>query len=58
MTMTQLAAEVSVDKGTFSKIENGKVEPKAALVERVAGALGVPMARFYGPLPDEDVATA
>lgn len=50
--MTQLAAEVSVDKGTFSKIENGKVEPKAALVERIAELLCGSTAAFYGDLPD------
>lgn len=51
MSLTSLAADVGTDKGTLSRIETGKSDPKTELVERVAARLGLTMVEFYGEIP-------
>jgi transcriptional regulator with XRE-family HTH domain len=46
-TLTSLAAEAGMAKGTLSKIENGQVSAPVSSLLRLADAMGVPLADFF-----------
>jgi len=48
MPQEELARRVGVSKGTISRYESGTRDPSFSMVERIAGALGVSLAKFFG----------
>jgi transcriptional regulator with XRE-family HTH domain len=51
MTQEQLSLESRVPTAQISKIENGKGNPQVDTLVRLAGALGVPVAKLVEGLP-------
>jgi len=55
LTLDDLAKKAKVDRGTISRIENGKVPKcRAETVRRLSDALGVEPEVLTGPLPEDD----
>ena len=48
-SMESLAARCGVSKSMISLIERGEASPTAAVLEKLAGGLGVAMATLFGP---------
>lgn len=46
-TQTQLAKILDIDRTHLSKVENGKVRPSTALLERIANVLGCSIKDFF-----------
>jgi transcriptional regulator with XRE-family HTH domain len=47
LTQAELARRLGVDRSTINKIENGKIRPSLALLERIAAELGVSVKDFF-----------
>jgi transcriptional regulator with XRE-family HTH domain len=47
ITQTELAKRLNIDRTHLNKIENGKVKPSLALLERIAHELGVSVKDFF-----------
>jgi transcriptional regulator with XRE-family HTH domain len=47
LTQAELARRLGVDRSTINKIENGKIRPSLALLERIAHELGVSVKDFF-----------
>ena len=45
--IAQFAAEMGISEGMVSKIENGQVSPSLAMLQRLAGALSVPLTTLF-----------
>ncbi|MFE8704099.1 helix-turn-helix transcriptional regulator [Cytobacillus sp. FJAT-54145] len=41
ISQTELAERLNIDRTHLNKVENGKVRPSVALLERIAAELGV-----------------
>lgn len=50
VTQADLAAGAEMDNARLCRIENGKTEPRAEEIERLAAALGLSMPEFYGAI--------
>lgn len=48
----------TLDPGSLSRIENGKMIPKADLLESIARVLDLTMVEFYGDIPADDETAA
>src|SRR5215467_3673215 len=51
LTIASLARMIGVSPAAVSQIESGTVQPSLTTLRKLAGALGVPVFRFF--LPDE-----
>lgn len=49
LTQAELARKAGCDRNTISRIELGHFRPRAALAERMAQALAVPLESLYAP---------
>lgn len=47
LSQTELAKELESDRSYINQIENGKVTPSLALLERIAAALGRNLKDFF-----------
>lgn len=47
--LLKLAALTGLNKGTLSRLERGEIDPKYSTLERIAEALGVPVAHLVTP---------
>jgi len=47
LTQAELARQVGIDKVTMHRVETGQQPAAAALLDRLAGALGAPWTTFY-----------
>ena len=45
--IAQFAAEMNISEGMVSKIENGQVSPSLSMLQRLAGALSVPLTALF-----------
>lgn len=48
LSVRQLALMADLYYSALSRMEKGRQEPRAEEVERIAAALGITMAQFYG----------
>lgn len=48
MSRKSIADSIGVTHGALWKIENGRVEPKRATIERFCSVMGIPLAYLYG----------
>lgn len=56
LTLRDVACKAAVSEGHLSKVENEKIVPSLAVLHRVAGVLGLNLARlFEGPKADETI---
>jgi transcriptional regulator with XRE-family HTH domain len=55
LTLADLAATVSLDKGYLSKVERGLKVPSIATLLKLAKALSVPVSQLFGDSIDESV---
>jgi len=53
LSLRQLAKVIGASPSLLSQIENGKVMPSVDTLYLLSGALGVPVAAFFGGLPTE-----
>lgn len=52
LSLRGLAKEIGASPSLLSQIENGKVTPSVDTLYELAGALGTPVAAFFGDQPD------
>lgn len=56
LTLRDVACKVAVSEGHLSKVENGKVVPSLTVLHRLAGVLGLNLARLFDePQPGDRV---
>ena len=55
ITQVELANVIGVDRSTVTKWETGEAMPRAALVPKIAEALGCSIGDLYADVPQEGV---
>lgn len=58
VSQVDLAARTGIDNSAISRMEHGKQEPSASQLERIASALGLTMAQFYGDIAEPEKAAS
>jgi transcriptional regulator with XRE-family HTH domain len=55
LSQKEVAVSVSLDRGQYSRIENGKVEPTLSSLEKIAKAFSVKVTDFFSDENDYDI---
>jgi transcriptional regulator with XRE-family HTH domain len=55
LSVTELARQVGCHKSTISKIEHCRIIPSAMMMDRIADALGKPVARIFFQPGDKSI---
>ncbi len=55
LSQKQVALSVGIDRGQYSRIENGKVEPTLGTLRKIAEALEVSLADFFADTQPLDI---
>src|SRR5690606_9754223 len=57
LSQKEVALSIGIDQAQYSRIESNKVEPTLSSLEKIADALGVDVAAFFGNEQPADIST-